>query len=41
LLPLFIMALGLACLSITLFLIRLRSELNYRRIIAQQMRGVA
>lgn len=41
LIPLFVMALGLACLSITLFLIRLRSELNYRRIIAQQMRGIA
>lgn len=38
LIPLFVMAFGLACFSITLFLIRLRSELNHRRLIAQQIR---
>lgn len=39
LIPLFIMAFSLATLSITLFLIRLRSELNYRRLLASQIRG--
>jgi heme exporter protein C len=38
LIPLFIMAIALACFSITLFLMRLRSELNYRRLLAQQLK---
>ncbi|WP_032113004.1 heme ABC transporter permease CcmC [Candidatus Paracaedibacter symbiosus] len=38
LVPLFVMTVALACLSITLFLIRLRSELNYRRLLAQQLK---
>lgn len=38
LVPLLTMALALACFSITLFLIRFRSELNYRRLLAHQMK---
>lgn len=36
--PLLVMAMALACLSITLFLIRLRSELNQRRLLARQLK---
>lgn len=39
LIPLFLMAFALASLSITLFMIRVRSELNYRRLLASQIRG--
>lgn len=38
LIPLFMMAIALACFSITLFFVRLRSELNYRRLLAQQLK---